>query len=903
MEFGILGPLEVDGAPFAGGPKPRTLLAALLLDRGPVSDGRLIDALWAEQPPASADHALQVYVSQLRKEGIEIERIGGGYRVAPGKLDAHELERLLSEARAARRAGRNEDALGLVEEALGLWRGRPLAGLEDLEFAQLEIWRLDQLRLAALEEWAEASLALGQAAEIVPELAALVREHPLREGLCAALMLALYRSGRQAEALAAYAATRQALVDELGLEPGAELRALQGRILRQDWALQVEPEEVRLRRHLPAPATELVGRREEVEAVGSLLRGEARLVTLTGPGGSGKTRVAVRAAHELADAFADGVWFVGLAALVDPALVRSTIAETLGVEPEGLDAELRDAELLLVLDNFEQVVEGSEVVGELLRLAPRVRALATSRAPLRLYGEHELPVPPLPADDASELFLARARAAGRELRPGQLVAEICERLDRMPLAIELVAARAGQLTPDELVGSLDRRLELASDGPRDLPQRQRTLRAAIGWSNDLLGASEQRLLAQLGVFSGGFAREAVEAVCSEGSGSLATLVEGSLVRRSDEGRFRMLETIREYAIERLAASGEEDEVRRRHADYFLELAEDLGASLAGERVEEGFAGLEREHDNFRAALVYAGEAGLVQLRFRLASAVAHSWLVRGLLAEGRTWLVDTLAMKGDAEIPPLVLAQVLRKLATLEWRQGDFDPAEARAQEALALLEGEDEEDERYRLLILLGCVEYSRRNREGAREWWEQSAALARALENDAHLALALSNLGVVAAELQDFAGGVKIYEESVEAARRSGHREYLAGALLGLGDMKVRLGEFETGGADIVQAIAIFVSLGFRDRFASCCVWLAPAAEHSGDLELAARLLGAAAGIRRQVGSALDWQEQDYLDALVSRLRPALGDVAYDAAFATGEAAPDAVVQEVLSGSGSEG
>jgi tetratricopeptide (TPR) repeat protein len=377
---------------------------------------------------------------------------------------------------------------------------------------------------------------------------------------------------------------------------------------------------------------------------------------------------------------------------------------------------------------------------------------------------------------------------------------------------------------------------------------------------------------------------------------LAGLAEASLVRRADEGRYRMLATIREFAVERLLESGTEREVRQGHAEYFLGLADELVAALPGDGVDEAYATFEREHDNFRAALAFAGETGSTELRFRLAAAVSHFWLVRGHLAEGRAWLAQTLAAATPEDVSALLLAQVLRKLATLEWRQGDFEIAGERAERALPLLAGEVDEDERYRLLILLGCIEYSRRNRQGSRDWWEQSAALARTLQDEAHLALALSNLGVVAAELHDYEGGVAIYEESVESARRAEHREYLAGALLGLGDMNLRLGRYQPGRAQLLESMQLYTRLGFRDRLASCCVWLAPAPEHDGDRELSARLLGAAAGIRQQTGASVDWQEQEFLDEVVERLRGALGDRAYEQAFAAGEAAPDGVIEEVL-------
>ncbi|MBA2461687.1 MAG: tetratricopeptide repeat protein [Actinobacteria bacterium] len=724
-----------------------------------------------------------------------------------------------------------------------------------------------------------------------------VASNPLRERLRALLMLALYRSGRQADALEAYVEARRAL-DELGLEPDAELRALQGAILRQDATLDVEPEALRLRRHLPAPATALVGRRTEVDAVLELLRGDVRLVTLTGPGGAGKTRVALRAAHDLADAFADGVWFVGLAPLVDPALVRPAIAQTLDMAEPALETELRDRELLLLLDNFEQLLDAARVVGELLQTAPRLRVLATSRSPLRVYGEHELDVPPLPAAEAEELFVARARAAGRDLSMGPLVAEICERLDGLPLAIELVAARTAELTPDELLGSLDRRLELASRGARDLPERQRTLRAAIDWSHELLSPEARRLFARLGAFAGGFTREAALAVCEGHAETLVGLQDGNLVRRGDDGRYRMLQTIREYAVERLGASGEEAEVRRRHADHFLQLAEELVAALGGDGVDAAYATYEREHDNLRAALTFAGAAGLLELRVRLAAAVAHFWLVRGHLAEGRAWLEETLALKGETEISPDLHAQVLRKLATLEWRQGDLERATEHAEAALPLLARQVDENERYRLLILLGCIEYSRRNLEGAREWWEQSATLSRALQNEGHLALALANLGVVLAEQQDYAAAAKIFEESVDVARRAEHREYLANALMGLGDMNLRLGERSAGRSQLIESMGLYSGLDFRDRLASCCVWLAPAPEQDGDYSLAARLLGAASGIRQQTGASLDWTEQEFIDETVARLRAAAGDAAFEAAFAEGEAEPNEVVRDVLVG-----
>ena len=898
MQVGILGPLEVDGAPLDISPKQRALVVALVLARARhVPDERLIDILWPRRPPKSASHALQVYVSELRKAGFEIAREDGGYRLSAPQLDADEFERLVAAGHAEAEAGRHETALASLDRALKLWRGPPLTGLEDDGGARAESSRLEELRISALEDRAESTLALGATPEL-RELESLVGEYPLRERLRGLYMLALYRAGRQADALEAFADARTAL-DELGLEPGAELRSLQRAILGHDAALAVEPEGIRRRRHLPAPATALVGRRAEIDAVTALLRGDTRLVTLTGPGGAGKTRLGLRAAYELADAFAHGVWFVGLASLVDPALVRPTIASALELSEESLLEELGSRELLLLLDNFEQLLEAAPLVSELLQAAPRLRVLTTSRAPLRVYGEHEFAVPPLPAGEAEELFRVRAQAAGRDLADRHLVSEICERLDRLPLALELVAARTAELMPDELLASLERRLELASRGARDLPERQRTLRAAIGWSHGLLDPVGRRLLVRLGVFAGGFTREAVAAVCGEDGGALGSLVEGNLVRRADDGRYRMLQVIREYALEQLSVDDEASAVRRRHAEHYAAMGEELVTALPGAGVEEAYASFEREHDNFRAALAFTRTPDLVELRLRLAAAVSHFWLVRGHLAEGRTWLDETLRLAQGHDMAPALHAALLRKLATLEWRQGDFDPADENAETALALLAGEVDENERWRLLILLGCIAYSRRESGRAGDWWQQSVDLARSLENDAHLSLALANLAVVLFERDDFRGAAGIYDESVDAARRADHREYLANALMGLGDARIRLGQYEEGRARLLESLDLYTKLGFHDRVASNCVWLAPAFEQDEDHATAARLLGAASGVRRRTGASLDWQEQEYLDALVSRLRAAAGSDVFEPAFGAGEAAPEDVVREVLSGS----
>ncbi|MBA3366191.1 MAG: AfsR/SARP family transcriptional regulator [Actinobacteria bacterium] len=542
MDFRLLGPLEVwhdDHRLALGGRQQRALLALLLLTPNrPVSFDRLIDEIWGRDPPENARHSLEVYASKLRKllraPGTRelLVHADGGYRLdlQPGELDFERFERLLASGRAKLESGRPRQAARVLRQALALWRGRPLSDLAGERFVSAATGQLDELYLACLEGRIEADLALGRYEELIPELRGLVEEHPARESLWGQLMLVLYRSGRQAEALEAYAQARGELVERYGLEPGPALRELQARILTQDPALAPPPALPPPTSNLPAGLGELIGRERELAELRSQLeRDDVRLLTLTGAPGAGKTRLALALAEELLADVLDAVYFVGLAPVRDSAHVPSVIAQALEVEEERgepidetLKRKLRDQELLLVLDNLEHLLAAAAFVSELLAAGQGVKVLVTSRTALQLQGERVWTVPslalppldePASADSVSRygavaLFATRARAANPTFSltdaNAAAVVGVCARLDGLPLAIELAAARANLLSAGMLLERLGQRLPLLSEGAPRSPDRQRTLRATIDWSYELLDGPRKGLFRRLGVFAGGW---------------------------------------------------------------------------------------------------------------------------------------------------------------------------------------------------------------------------------------------------------------------------------------------------------------------------------------------------------------------------------------------------------------
>jgi predicted ATPase/DNA-binding SARP family transcriptional activator len=640
----------------------RALLAALLLRANrPVSADELIATLWGEDPPPAAVPSLHAHVSRLRRDlgGDLVRRDAGGYVIDVGvdELDATRFEALLAEGRAALADGRFAGAAAALGAGLGLWSGPPLADVSDGPALAAEARRLTEARQEAEELLAEAELELGRHAEMVGALERQVAAEPHRERRWSLLMLALYRSGRQADALAAYHRLRQVLDDELGVDPSAELQALELSILRQDPPLDgpaARPRRPALR--LPSPPNELIGREEQAREVEGLVRAR-RLVTLVGPGGVGKTRLAVEVAHRLTGEFPAGVIFVDVSAVRDPELVLSTVGQETGGGGRPWEAIL-DRRMLLVLDNLEQVLDAAPQVAQLHERCVGLHLLATSRAPLRISGEQQYEVPALPEDDAARLFEERARETVAAWRPDPAVATAAVgRLDGLPLAIELTAARVKVLTSDALVSG--QILEITARGRRDAPARHRTLRDTIAWSYSLLEAELKRAFRALSVFAGGFDADAADAVAGAGLDALSELVDHSLVRRAED-RLAMLETIREFAAEEAEGCGEADDLARRHLEHFAARMRDVRRAMArSDDFDIWMAVCSAERDNLRVAFDHALLARDVSAAHDLCTATWTYWLVVGAMEEGERWAQSYLDLLPSGAVRDRVNAMLL----------------------------------------------------------------------------------------------------------------------------------------------------------------------------------------------------------------------------------------------------
>ncbi len=922
----MLGPLAVwtdDGAPVAvHDTKVRALLADLLLHAPrPVSADRLVEDLWEDRPPRNPTGTLQARVSQLRTalgDRSLVIRHPAGYAVAADRLDLRDFDALLARARDDRD---DRAKAALLADALALWRGDALADLADFAFARTAAAALEERRLTALEDWAEVRLGLGEHAETAAELDDAVRRHPLRERLRALHLKALYRTGRQAEALAGYRAFRELLAEELGVDPGPELAALHQAILRHDPALAVP--QARPASNLPAPATGLVGRERETRRVCSLLEAH-RLVTLTGPGGVGKTRLALEAAGRARDGawsaeLQDGAWFVELAACRGAAEVAATVSAALDLPDDvPLARALRGRRMLLVLDNCEQVVE--EVAGlvqELLAASPYLRILATSRQSLAVPAEALAEVPPLDPDAAAELFRARALAAGASLgaEDAEAVAAVCRRLDGLPLALELAATRVRTLGVRELVARLDDRFSALGVELRGVPARQRTLRAMIDWSWDLLTEPERVMLRRLAVHADGCTLEAAEAV-SGPADVLARLVDKSLVVATQGPRYRLLESIAAYAAGRLAESGEEEAVRERHRRHYLELAERAEPLLRGPDQREWLARLDAESANLRLAL----DGAPPPVARRLVTALAWYWHLRGRLAEGRAhlaaaagddptaraWLAGFAAALGEPGVEPEEGAHPRAAwfLGYVRWAYGDLAANERRILRALAAAEAIGDTWTVAAALAVRSRLALGRGDLETARRDGERGLALFRELGDAWGQVEAGEALGSLAETTGDYERAAELRAEGLHLAERLGLWPQVAFALARLGRTAMLTGDLDRAQDLHERAVRLAAAQSHRSALEFAEVGLGMVARRRGRLEEAERRLGAWLGwlgeVRGTAGTAFVLAELGFVAEQRGDAETALAlqQQGYEAARATGDPRAVALALEGLAG-----
>ncbi|MER6667031.1 BTAD domain-containing putative transcriptional regulator [Amycolatopsis japonica] len=933
MRFGVLGATEVrreDGTTVpVGGPRVRTLFALLALEAGRVVPAeRLIDGLYGEQPPDGVANALQSQVSRLRgalKELAPVEFSPAGYRLVVDRddVDVHRFERLATEGRRALAAGDAAKAAELLRDALGLWRGPALADITDAPFRDPQVTRLNELKTSAIEDRVEAELKLGRHEDVLAELREVIDEQPLRERPRALLIRALHAAGRQADALTAFEDARRVLADELGADPGPDLAAAHLAVLRGE-----TPPVKTTTAPLPAQLTSFIGREGDLRHVlGQLDR--SRLVTLTGPGGTGKTRLAI----ETAAAMDLPAVFVELAPYTEDEDVAHAVLTALGLRTVPLGAvtapvenapldrlidALADRAVLLVLDNCEHLVEAAaKLAARLLGAAPALRVLATSREPLGITGEIVSPVPRLavpppgtpPARSldfaAVRLFADRARAGDPGFAVDDTTAgdvqRVCAALDGLPLAIELAAARVRALPIGEIAARLDDRFGLLSRGSRTAETRHRTLRGVVEWSWDLLDEDERLLGRRLTVFAGGTTLADAEAVCGvpDTAELLPSLVDRSLVERGGD-RYRMLETIRAFFAGKLTEAGETEQLRRRHAEHFLALAEEADPMLRTGDQLRWLDRLDAAYDDLLAALRWAVESDL-RIALRLSASLVTYWWMRGRRFEGSTLCLEVVKRLGeqapdgleeehqlcvltaaaglrghealDRHLPlveGLMLSLVkaprnpalLLLLGTVSGPPGDDDALIERSQ---ALLANSDAWS------LALAPTGYGLRammqgDLDTAEEFLREGAQAFRSIGERWGLSMALDHLSQILIWTNRQAEALETMNEALRLMRELGASDDNADLLCRRGGSKLLHGDAAGARADFELAIEIARRAGMPESRAAGYVGLSFLARHEGDLA-AARALSeralaecsggsfAAEGVRAGAKISLGW------------------------------------------------
>lgn len=821
LTVSILGPLAASsslGAATLGGPRQRCVLAALAVAAPDVvSVDRLVDGLWGEDPPANPKATLQVFVHHLRKAmaavnpeataGPTIVRRDPGYVLDPAiVVDVHRFAELRGSARALAESGDSAGAATVLDEALGLWRGPALADLREFPFAEADAARLDEEQLLAEEDLVDLRLDLGEHESLVPRLEERVRVHPTRERLWGQLMVALYRANRQADALASYARARDQLADELGIDPGEALRQLELAILRQDPTLTA-PQKARVvppprsATRVPQPLSQTVGRDDQLDKLSAVLHGsDTRLVTLTGVGGTGKTRLAVLVARRLEEERPDGCLFFSLADVADADqavgtvfrhfLPHETLPDTVPEAAARIAEALASGPSLMVLDNLEQIPAAAVVVRQLLEAAPELTVLATSRLPLRLEGEHEWPVGPLDEASAVQLFCSRATAADPRFTPSDedrsTIARLTGVLDGLPLAIELAAARVALVPPDQMLGHLQAGLDLLATSSTAVPDRHRAIATTMRWSLDRLSPGALSLARLLARTEGPFTVEAAEALGGDLPGDLAPLdclaelLGASLVRSVPsrvEVRFELLRTAA------LILSEEDHPEEEVHLDRFgawlVQHAAGWRFELTTPDAELAMGRFDDEQLHLEAALRRAIGRDGASLGADLVDTMHDYWIASGQAMRGAA-MVRTLLERDD--LPPLDRARCLCALGKLAYQSTDWGAAEAHLRSATAILSELPSMDTvRLEAVVecyLGGCLVVTDRVVEGAAAA-ERARQTAVEIDDYEVQVVSLAILAIAAAIQGDFESESAFYRERLELVRRQGDRSRTADTL----------------------------------------------------------------------------------------------------------------------------
>lgn len=940
VKYRVLGPVEVvvDGkVAVLGGPRERALLARLVISANRVvSADALADSLWAGEPPARWLPTLRVYVFRLRRAlgpaGTALTTHPPGYRLSahPDEIDAARFERLAGQGMADLGVGRPRDAAGRLRDALALWHGEPFLDIDDLPFASAEAARLRELRLATRENLFTAELALGRHSDIIAELEGLVSTHRLRERLSWQLMLALYRCGRQADALAAFQSLRDRLADELGIDPGPDIRALHESVLRQDPALDWRPAlaasdgigkggaadprqrdddagdttgprrtGARQRAEgtaqvgeppgvsasaagLPAETTTFVGRENELATIDDLLQ-LSRLVTLTGPSGCGKSRLAYRAATLTRHRYPGGVFLAELAGVQRPELVGPAMAAAVGASeklvtplPEVIADRIGMAPTLLVIDNCEHLADAvSEIASRLLRSCPELRILTTSQQLLGVNGEASWPVPPLrlpvptaaagdiAAAEAVQLFAERATLA----RPGftvdeanaPAVAEICRKLDGIPLAIELAAVRLRTLSTAQLVTRLANRFVVLTGGSRTGLARHQTLRAAIEWSVGMLSERERVCMRRLAVFAGGCTIDAAEAVCPDDALPTSTVLEviGNLVERSllttaekcGAMRYGMLESIHAFAGEMLDAAGERDTMRGRHLEWLRQFVAD--ADFAGPDQVAWLDLTEAESDNINSAIDWAVCADSTARRkaLELVGRLSGFWLIRGMPVVGRTRLLRTLDAAGPGADPRL-RAAALDGVGQLSYLLGDTDAQRDYLQQSLVLWRELGDAARTATALGDLATAAHYKGELDVAASLYGEMSEIATQIGSSRLIGLSCSGLARAALRRNDFDHAMELYTQALQRFREAGDVRQTTLILGNLGVVALHMGDIDLARTRLMEQLASARRLGDRRLIGVALTNLGDAEQKAGNLAQAESHQREALGIAEQIG-----------------------------------------------------